>query len=145
MSKTEFWNLKHENERLKSQIDEFWIALERSWNIEPREYFEKEIAGGIGFGDSPMAMAVHHMWKRSRKPIEVVEETANQIFEWKAYDRIKNSLTAVERKLMLQHAQQFFDADPEYGYEHSQPEVDDMLEWFYRGWISVQVFLQKED
>lgn len=52
---------------LAAQIDAFWFALYHSWDIEPREYFEAEIAKGIGFSDSPMAMAVHHMWKREVK------------------------------------------------------------------------------
>lgn len=65
-----------------------------------------------------------------------------EVFDWKTYDEVEKSLSPVERKLMHQHAQQFFDADPEYKYEHSQPEVDDMLQWFCRGWISVQMFLK---
>lgn len=47
------------------QIDKFWWVLERCWNIEPREYFERE-APKNGFG-SPLAMAVHYMWKRKTK------------------------------------------------------------------------------
>jgi hypothetical protein len=55
---------------LQSQIDAFWSFVENAWHIEPRSYFEDQIAKGIGFEDSPMAMAAHHTWKRSRQPIE---------------------------------------------------------------------------
>lgn len=49
----------------EEQIEKFWYALWHSWDIEPREYFERE-APRNGFG-SPLAMAVHHMWKREAK------------------------------------------------------------------------------
>jgi len=48
------------------QINGFWRMLEQCWNIEPREYFERE-APRNGFV-SPLAMAVHYMWKREVKP-----------------------------------------------------------------------------
>lgn len=50
----------------KERIDSFWFAVENSWNIEPREYFERK-APKSGTR-SPEAMAVHHMWKRECKP-----------------------------------------------------------------------------
>jgi hypothetical protein len=46
-------------------IDHFWTAVERGWDIEPRAYFEKE-AVAMGFA-SPVEMAVHWMWKRHAK------------------------------------------------------------------------------
>lgn len=42
----------------RADINAFWLALERSWEIEPRSYFEKE-APENGFG-SPLAMAAHY-------------------------------------------------------------------------------------
>lgn len=42
--------------------DSFWRALESSWEIEPRRYFEEQ-AARQGW-TSPEAMAVHYMWKR---------------------------------------------------------------------------------
>src|SRR5437660_5355717 len=54
-----------QNSQLQSDVNKFWLALERSWDIEPREFFEKE-ARENGF-DSPLAMAVHYMWKREGK------------------------------------------------------------------------------
>jgi hypothetical protein len=47
---------------LEADIDKFWSMLHNAWDIEPREYFEKE-ARENGF-DSPLAMAAHYMWKR---------------------------------------------------------------------------------
>lgn len=43
-------------------MEHFWTAVKRGWDIEPREYFERE-AVPMGFR-SPVEMAVHHMWKR---------------------------------------------------------------------------------
>ena len=47
------------------EIEAAWKAIERGWDIEPRSYFEAE-APKNGFG-SPLAMAIHYMWKRDRK------------------------------------------------------------------------------
>lgn len=47
------------------EIEHFWTALSRGWDIEPREYFERE-AVKMGF-KSPIEMAVHWMWKRHAK------------------------------------------------------------------------------
>lgn len=49
----------------QKEINAAWLAIHRSWDIEPREYFEKE-APKNGF-NSPLAMAVHYMWKRETK------------------------------------------------------------------------------
>ena len=46
-------------------IDLFWQYVENGWDIESREFFERE-ARTNGFG-SPLAMAAHHMWKRAVK------------------------------------------------------------------------------
>lgn len=65
--------------QLQSDIDKFWFAVHNSWDIEPREYFEKE-ARKNGF-DSPLAMAVHYMWKREVKasPSTSVQSTEDEI------------------------------------------------------------------
>lgn len=47
------------------QVEDFWREVERSYDIEPRAFFEKE-AGPTGYS-SAVAMAVHHMWKRDVK------------------------------------------------------------------------------
>jgi hypothetical protein len=56
----------------EEQIEKFWFALEHSWDIEPRSYFEAE-APKNGFG-SPLAMAVHYMWKRDAKVVRTAFE-----------------------------------------------------------------------
>lgn len=59
--------LEAEIKELKRQIDSFWFMVENLWDIEPREFFEKEIADGVGYGNSPLAMAAHYMYKRALK------------------------------------------------------------------------------
>jgi len=44
------------------EIDAAWLAIERSFDIESRIFFEAE-APKNGFG-SPLAMAIHYLWKR---------------------------------------------------------------------------------
>lgn len=78
---------------LQSDIDKFWFAVDNSWDIEPREYFEKE-ARKNGF-DSPLAMAVHYMWKREVKvpPSTSVQSTARGV-ELNMNDKATVRLTA---------------------------------------------------
>ncbi len=47
------------------EIADFWREVERSYEIEPRAFFERE-AKPMGYS-SAVAMAVHHMWKRDVK------------------------------------------------------------------------------
>ena len=47
------------------QVDSAWKAIEYGWDIEPRSYFEDQ-APKMGFS-SPLAMAIHYMWKREVK------------------------------------------------------------------------------
>lgn len=47
------------------QIADFWREVERSYDIEPRAFFERE-ARPMGYS-SAVAMAMHHMWKRDVK------------------------------------------------------------------------------
>lgn len=49
----------------QKEIDAAWLAIHRGWDIEPRSYFEEQ-APKNGF-ESPLAMAVHYMWKRELK------------------------------------------------------------------------------
>jgi hypothetical protein len=52
-------------EALQANVDKFWKHLDRSYDIEPREYFEREAPAT---GDwSPIQMALHHVWKRDPK------------------------------------------------------------------------------
>lgn len=48
--------------RLRAEIDAAWFSILHGWDIEDREYFERE-APGNGFKYA-LAQAVHHMWKR---------------------------------------------------------------------------------
>lgn len=48
----------------ESLIDSFWEWLDQMWDIEPREYFEKEAPSS---GLTVLQMAMHHVWKRQRK------------------------------------------------------------------------------
>ncbi len=47
------------------EVADFWREVERSYDIEPRAFFEKE-AKLMGYS-SAVAMAMHHMWKRDVK------------------------------------------------------------------------------
>jgi hypothetical protein len=85
--------LRAELSTARANIDAFWLALERSWEIEPRSYFEKE-APENGFG-SPLAMAVHHMWKRDTN---TEEARANAIRE--AVDATSASFRAVKENFI---------------------------------------------
>lgn len=47
------------------EIEAFWQGVQRGWDIEPREYFEREAPkNGFKF---PIAQALHHIWKRCVK------------------------------------------------------------------------------
>ena len=50
---------------LRAEIDAAWEYLRNGYDIEPREYFEKE-APRNGFKYA-LAMAMHHIWKRELK------------------------------------------------------------------------------
>lgn len=58
-------NLIRENEELRAQVEHFWTAVAHGWDIESRDYFERQ-AVAMGF-KSPVEMAVHWMWKRHAK------------------------------------------------------------------------------
>jgi hypothetical protein len=47
---------------LAAELDAAWKAIERGYEIEAREYFERE-APHNGF-KYPLAQAIHHIWKR---------------------------------------------------------------------------------
>jgi hypothetical protein len=49
---------------LIAERDSLWLEVSRSFDIEPREYFEKEFTMGF---TSPQAMLVHWLWKRDPK------------------------------------------------------------------------------
>jgi DNA repair exonuclease SbcCD ATPase subunit len=59
---------------IKQRLDRFWEALGNSYNIEDREYFEREAPLS---GDwSPEEMALHHVWKRDPKVAELEQKLA---------------------------------------------------------------------
>lgn len=92
-----------EAKKLQADVDGFWRMLHNAWDIEPREYFEKEAPTS---GDwSPMAMAVHYMWKRDTKvaevrskawdeAIEIVMEIDTDAVDWK--ERLVTALTTAK-------------------------------------------------
>lgn len=51
-------------QQMTEERDGFWTAIERCFEIEPREYFEKEYAQGF---KSPLEMLAHWLWKRDAK------------------------------------------------------------------------------
>lgn len=57
--------VEKERDSCRNEIDAAWLAIHHGWDIEPRSYFERE-APLNGF-ESPLAQAVHHMWKRKIK------------------------------------------------------------------------------
>lgn len=54
------------------ELDAVWDMLVHSWSMEDRAFFEREgpkaYAGPAGA--TPLLMAIHHTWKRDRKPSE---------------------------------------------------------------------------
>lgn len=58
----ELTRLRAAQQEMEQDIKLFWDFVEMAWDIETREYFEKE-ARTNGFV-SPLAQAAHHMWKR---------------------------------------------------------------------------------
>lgn len=55
-----------------AEVEACWTAIHRSFEIEPRSYFETE-APKNGFG-SPLAMAMHYIWKRKAKDSEAEQD-----------------------------------------------------------------------
>lgn len=82
--KAELLERDQQVETLTRERDAFWQMVECGWEIEPRDYFEKE-APAMGYG-SPMAMAAHHMWKRDPKVAAVEQER----------DQLREALTALK-------------------------------------------------
>jgi hypothetical protein len=56
--------LRHGADAVES-LEEFWREVAQGYDIEPREFFEAE-ATQQGWS-SPVAMALHHIWKRDPK------------------------------------------------------------------------------
>ena len=49
-------------EQVRQEIDQTWRAIDRCYEIETREYFERH-APDNGF-QFPLVQAIHHIWKR---------------------------------------------------------------------------------
>jgi hypothetical protein len=58
--------------RLKAEIDAAWQAIASGYDIEPREYFDRE-APHNGFR-YPLVQALHHIWKRDPQVAPLVAE-----------------------------------------------------------------------
>lgn len=85
--------LAGEVERLTKQIDSAWHGIEYGWEIEERAWFEKEAPRT---GDwSPLAMAVHYMWKRDLKEKAVDAEV----------ERLREALTEIADYVPFNHPQ----------------------------------------
>lgn len=71
--------LAGENEMLKAVIDGFWEALHNSYNVEARDVIEADTKDSWTKGTSPLAVALHYVWKREPKVTELqwrsVEDT----------------------------------------------------------------------
>ena len=52
---------------LEANIDGFWEALHNSYNVESREEIEKDCVESWAKGTSPLAVALHYVWKREPK------------------------------------------------------------------------------
>jgi hypothetical protein len=63
-----FQQVRAERYREAGDVEGFWQYVEAGWDIEPREFFERE-ARPMGF-KGPLQMAAHHMWKRETKSAE---------------------------------------------------------------------------
>lgn len=72
--KGELQTAREELATLRADIDKFWHYVENGWDIEPRDYFEKE-APTNGFG-SPLAQAAHHVWKRDPRVQKLTDENS---------------------------------------------------------------------
>lgn len=52
-------------------VESFWKMLERSYDIEPRSFFEaKAVKQGYA---GPLSMALHHTWKRNVRVQDIGE------------------------------------------------------------------------
>jgi polyribonucleotide nucleotidyltransferase len=54
-------------EKSVSEIDGFWEALHNSYNVESREEIEVDCKESWAEGTSPLAVALHYVWKREPK------------------------------------------------------------------------------
>lgn len=59
--------LDAENAKNVSEINGFWEALHNSYNIETREEIEADCKDSWAKGTSPLAVALHFVWKREPK------------------------------------------------------------------------------
>ncbi len=58
-------------EERQKRLDAFWVAVHRSYDIEPREFFEREAPASGNW--SPEEMCLHHIWKREPRVADLLE------------------------------------------------------------------------
>jgi hypothetical protein len=64
---------------LEEVIDGFWEALHYGYNAESREEIEKDARESWAEGTSPLAVALHFVWKREPKVAELTEAFSDLI------------------------------------------------------------------
>jgi hypothetical protein len=102
---------------LRADIDGFWDGLYNGYNIESREEIEKDCEESWAKGTSPMAAALHFVWKREPKVTKLTAQLAEQ--EWVSVEeRLPKQLD--DRVLI------FVEGVVSEGFY--MPETD---EWFY--------------
>lgn len=67
--------VQKEKQQLQDEIDASWRAIENSYDIETREYFERH-APTNGFKWA-LCQAVHHLWKRDPKVADLLARVAS--------------------------------------------------------------------
>ena len=58
-----------ERDQLEAMVDGFWWYLDQAYNIESRE--ELEVIAEGWEPSNPMQVAIHHIWKREPKVVEL--------------------------------------------------------------------------
>ena len=66
-----------------ADVEEFWREVALGYDIEPRQFFEDN-AVKDGWS-SPIAMALHHIWKRDAKVKNLLDDVARLTEERNTY------------------------------------------------------------
>jgi hypothetical protein len=126
-------------ELLQKRIDSFWFMVENGWDIEDREYFEREAPKS---GDwSPEGMAVHYMWKRDRKPtptqkalLNPTNETIKQFLE-KEFSQYSEEDKTIAALAVLRYCQQATVKDRPATEAELIKWAGRVVAWFEKGYL----------
>jgi hypothetical protein len=89
--------LRQERDDLKAEIDGFWEALYWSYNVESRKEIEADTVESWAEGTSPLAVALHFVWKRDPKIVKLTDALEGVIASWnKGGDIVGPMLNAKE-------------------------------------------------